>query len=120
MTGKPISPEERAKRSNTQLIQGINRSIRSDFGGKVPQEHLGQLLLEQVPELKAETTRNLAILMIDLIRNQVEGIRTRTSHDREELLRRFMRFQGEDPYQSLVERVETLEKQMETVIEMGV
>jgi hypothetical protein len=90
--GSPISPEERATRSSRQLAQNINRSIRTDFGG-VPDVvlHIAEELKETgllggMPEKDIE---KISMLVLKIVRNQIEGVRKRTAHDREELLRRF-------------------------------
>jgi uncharacterized protein (DUF1330 family) len=78
--GKPLSPEVRATRTNTQLVQNINRSTRSDCGGK----DKIQYIMDKVG-CSEEMARDFA----EVLDHQIEGIRKRTSHDREELLQRF-------------------------------
>ena len=104
--GKPLSESERATRSNKQLIQNINRSIRTDFGG-APNvlEHIVNMFTKVISEEGrvgwfkdtppvpfvswVDIVKILAPITLDVVKHQVEGIRKRTSHDREELLRRF-------------------------------
>lgn len=90
--GKPLSAEERATRSNTQLVQNINRSIRTDFGqAKDVGVYIADTLRNAGALQGVDVDQGLFIASVvhNLLRKQVEGIRTRTSHDREELLRRF-------------------------------
>jgi len=86
MSGKPLSPEVRATRSDMALIQNIDRSIRTDFGGSKNPIEVVQNKLS-----KAGFTVNdeLATEILYLMKEQVEAVRKRTSHDREELKRRF-------------------------------
>lgn len=79
-TGKPLSKDVRATRTNKQCVQNINRSIRSDCGGK----NKLQYIMEKIG-CNATVAEKIARLLDD----QIEGIRKRTSHDREELIRRF-------------------------------
>lgn len=93
--GCPMSLAELATRSNRELVQNINRSIRTDFGGVPNVEQLIVRKLTQASQTGVTVDREtlLEILAQEvhrLIRQQVEGIRSRTAHDREELLRRFV------------------------------
>lgn len=78
--GKPLSPEERATRTKRQCVQNINRSMRFDAGGK----NKIQYIID-----KTGCDPEMAKKIADLVDHQIEGIRKRTSHDREELMRRF-------------------------------
>lgn len=93
-TGRPLDPSVRATRSDTQLIQNINRSIRSDWGGKEPTEVImakvmaDHMLYGVCGPFGSDVNHRFALFIANLVCEQVEGIRKRTSHDREELLRR--------------------------------
>lgn len=89
-TGKPLSKDVRATRTNKQCVQNINRSIRSDCGGK----NKIQYIMDKIGCNEA-----MAEKVARLLDDQIEGIRKRTSHDREELLRRF---DHEDEMETLV------------------
>lgn len=85
----PLSDKERRSRSDAQLVQNINRSIRTDFGGVPDAElHLAAMIRTEFPEIQLRKSLDLAKFVHGVARTQVEGIRKRTSHDREELLRR--------------------------------
>lgn len=87
-TGKPISPEERRERSDIELIQNINRSIRFDPAGRKSEVYVMEKL-----GCDLEISNKILKLIIDPL---VEGIRKRTAHDRTELkLRAEARAQAE-------------------------
>lgn len=92
-TGQPLSPSVRAQRSDIQCLQNINRSIRSDWGGQPPTDVIYNKLavwpgLDLIAGLTEDQADILSDAVYQIVRDQISGVRKRTAHDREELLRR--------------------------------
>lgn len=84
-TGKPIPAEKRRIKTSLALVQNIDRSIRSDWGGR----DAIQAVLSELSKAGIIGDERLAKEILHIVKHQVEAIRKRTSHDREELKRRF-------------------------------
>lgn len=83
--GKPIPQEQRRVKTSLALVQNIDRSIRTDWGGRDSIQAITQDLAKTGILVNEATAKEI----LYLVKSQVEAIRKRTSHDREELKRRF-------------------------------
>lgn len=85
VSGRPIPQEKRMVKTSLALVQNIDRSIRTDWGGRDALE----AVTAELKKIGLEVTEEQAKGVLYIVKGQVEAIRKRTSHDREELRRRF-------------------------------
>ena len=123
--GKPLTPKERATRTNTELVQNINRSIRRDWGGQDYQAAISSKLHSN--DKVTEVLSSMSELHIGFLLNeinkivcaQVEGIRDRTHNDREELISRFSGLKNYSRYAPVDEILAQLDILEKAAIKLG-